>query len=203
VADEIRSVGWAKERGYGTEFADVTLGSGSLAAGGVAIGRTPVPYRVDYRLETGREFITTRLTANCHGQGWQRSLDLRRAEDGTWNATTERHGDAPFGPPGGDLAALTGALDCDLQMSPLTNSLPVLRHGMLAGGPAREFLMAWVGLPELSVVPSRQRYVPLEPLPDGGRVIRYESVDGDFVAEVTFDADGLVIDYPKLGRRLR
>jgi hypothetical protein len=198
-----RSVGWAKDRGYGHEFVDVTIGPTSLSAGGIAIGKVPVPYRVDYELETGPDFVTTRLTATTRGQGWRRSLDLRRADDGTWNVTTERHGHVPFGPPGGDLAAVAGALDCDLQMSPLTNSMPVLRHGMLAGGPAREFLMAWVALPALSVVPSRQRYVPLDELPEGGRLIRYESVDGNFVAEISFDSDGLVIDYPKLGRRLR
>jgi hypothetical protein len=200
-------VGWAKDGGYGHEFVEVTIGPTSLSAGGVAIGAGPVPYRVDYALETGPDFVTTRLTATTRGQGWRRSLDLRRAEDGTWNATTEIQGDAPFGPPSRDLAAVAGALDCDLQMSPLTNSMPVLRHEMLNGGPAREFLMAWVALPELSVVPSRQRYVPLGTLPDGGGLVRYESVDGsvdgDLVAEISFDADGLVVDYPQLGRRLR
>lgn len=198
-----RSVGWVKDRGNGHEFVEVAIGPASLSASGVAIGTHPVPYRVDYELETGPDFTTSRLTASTRGEGWRRSLDLRRAEDGTWNVTTERHGAAPFGPPGGDMAAVAGALDCDLQLSPLTNSMPVLRHGMLAGGPAQEFLMAWVALPALSVVPSRQRYLPLGELPDGGRLVRYESIDGKFVAEISFDADGLVVDYPKLGRRLR
>ena len=198
-----RSVAWVKERGYGHEFVDVTIGSRSLSASGVAIGARPVPYRVDYALETGPDFVTARFTATTRGQGWRRTLDLRRADDGTWNATSERRGDAPFEPPGGDMAALTGALDCDLEMSPLTNSMPVLRHGMSSGGQDREFLMAWVALPALTVVPSRQRYVPLGVLPDGGYQVRYESVDGDFVAAISFDPDGLVVDYPKLGRRLR
>lgn len=202
MAGIVRSVGWAKERGYGHEFVEVTIGPSSLSAEGVAIGVEPVAYRLDYRLETGPDFVTTRLTATTRGQGWRRSLDLRRAPDGTWNATTEKRSDAPFGPPGGDMAALAGALDCDLQMSPLTNSMPVLRHGMLQGGPAREFLMAWVALPALSLVPSRQRYVPLSAPPDGDSLVRYESVDGDFVAELSFDADGLVVEYPQLGRRV-
>ena len=62
--------------------------------------------------------------------------------------------------------------------------------------------MAWVALPSLTVTASRQRYVPLGSLPDGGRTIRYESLDSDFSAEVTFDLAGLVIDYPQLGRRV-
>ena len=81
----------------------------------------------------------------------------------------------------------SGALDCDLQMSPLTNSMPVLRDGLLAGGSAHDYVMAWVALPSLTVTASRQRYVPLGSLPDGGRTIRYESLDSDFSAEVTFD----------------
>ena len=197
-----RSVGWVKERGYGHEFVDVTIEPGSLSASGVAIGAGPIPYRVDYVLETGPGFVTSRLTATTHGQGWRRALDLRRAADGTWNVTSERHGDAPFDPPGGDMAGLDGALDCDLEMSPLTNSMPVLRHAMLVGGPPREFLMAWVALPALSVVPSRQRYVPLGNVRDSHVLVRYESVDGDFVADISFDSDGLVVDYPQLGHRL-
>jgi uncharacterized protein len=203
MAEHGRSVGWMKERGYGAEFVEVSFGPRSLSAAGVAIGAEPVPYRVDFELHTGPEYVTTRLTATTRGQGWRRSLDLRRAEDGTWSATSERHGEAPFGPPGGEMAALDGALDCDLEMSPLTNSMPVLRHAMLEGGAASTFLMAWVALPALAVVPSRQRYVPLGTRGDDGGLVRYESVDGDFVADISFDPDGLVVDYPQLGHRLR
>jgi hypothetical protein len=32
---------------------------------------------------------------------------------------------------------------------------------------------------------------------------RYESLGGTFTADLAFDPDGLVIDYPRLGRRLR
>jgi hypothetical protein len=33
-------------------------------------------------------------------------------------------------------------------------------------------------------------------------IIRYEALDSDFSAEITFDQDGLVVDYPGIGRRL-
>ena len=76
--------------------------------------------------------------------------------------------------------------------------MPVLRHGMLRGGEPRDLVMAWVSVPDLSVRASAQRYTFLRA--DAGlSVIRYES--GDFSADVVFDADGLVVDYPGLARR--
>jgi hypothetical protein len=80
--------------------------------------------------------------------------------------------------------------------------MPVLRHGLLERAGSHDFLMAWVSLPDLRFHPSRQRYVSLADVANT-RTVRYESLDGDFTADLTFDSDGLVIDYPQLGRRLR
>jgi hypothetical protein len=76
----------------------------------------------------------------------------------------------------------------DLFASPFFNSLPVMRDGLLAAGPPRDYMMRFVTLPELEVVPSEQRYDPL-----GERVVRYSS--GSFVADIVFDADGFVTTY--------
>jgi uncharacterized protein len=76
----------------------------------------------------------------------------------------------------------------DLFASPFFNSLPVMRDGLLAAGPPRDYVMRFVTLPELEVVPSEQRYDPL-----GERVVRYSS--GSFVADIAFDADGFVTTY--------
>jgi hypothetical protein len=83
----------------------------------------------------------------------------------------------------------------DLGYSPLFNSLPVLRDGLLEGGPAHDYVMRWVSVPSLEVTESRQRYEPL-----GGRVVRYSS--GSFTSDIEFDADGLVVRYPKLAERV-
>jgi uncharacterized protein len=76
----------------------------------------------------------------------------------------------------------------DLFASPFFNSLPVMRDGLLAAGPPRDYMMRFVTLPEMEVVPSAQRYEPL-----GDRVVRYSS--GSFLAEIAFDADGFVTAY--------
>ena len=46
----------------------------------------------------------------------------------------------------------------DLGYSPLFNSLPVLRDNLLVDGPAREYVMRWVRVPELEAGELRQRY---------------------------------------------
>ena len=216
-----RAIAWGKEDPAGVEFAEVTLGAGAMFASGVAVGGEPSAYRLDYILETGPEFVTTRLQVTARGQGWRRTLDLRRDAMGAWTAATTAEGDPPEGltPPGpiaadgdpgtgedpataGRIGWLDGALDCDLGLSPLTNSMPALRHGLMEGDGAADLLMAWVSVPDLSVHASRQRYTAVRDLPDGGRLIRFESLDSTFAAELAFDADGLVVDYPGIGRRL-
>jgi hypothetical protein len=82
----------------------------------------------------------------------------------------------------------------DLNLSPLFNSLPVLRDGLLEAGPPRDYTMAFVVVPSLEVVRSEQRYEPL-----GNRVVRYRS--DDFTSDLEFDEDGFVVRYPQLAVR--
>jgi uncharacterized protein len=89
---------------------------------------------------------------------------------------------------------LGGADFFDLGWSPLFNSLPVIRDGLLEPGPPRDYLMRWVDVPSLEVSMSEQRY---EPLGDG--VVRF--CDGDFVSDITFDPDGFVVNYPGIAAR--
>jgi hypothetical protein len=115
----------------------------------------------------------------------EHTLDLRRSPDGTWTAN------------GTERAELEGALDCDLGLSPLTNSMPVLRHGLLRGTASVELLLAWVSVPDLAVHASRQRYTGI-----GDGIVRFDSLDDAFTAQIAFDEDGLVVDYPGIARRL-
>jgi hypothetical protein len=76
----------------------------------------------------------------------------------------------------------------DLFASPFFNSLPVMRDGLLAPGPARDYVMQFVTVPDVDVVRSAQRYEPR-----GGRVVGYSS--GSFEADIEFDAEGFVTLY--------
>ena len=177
---------WVKDDPPGAEFADVELSTNRMTAIGCAIGSHPGGYRLDYKLETLGDYVTSGLLVEARGQGWRRKLDLRRLRSGRWTGDD-------------DLDAIAGALDCDLALSPLTNSMPVLRHGLLEGGGPIELLMAWVSVPDLRVVPSRQRYSFVRRSGDLS-IIRYESSSRDFVADLSFDQDGLCVDYPGIGR---
>lgn len=90
---------------------------------------------------------------------------------------------------------LDGADFFDLGNSPLFNSLPVIRDGLLVGGLSHDYSMRWVSVPELEVSEQRQRYAPL---PDN--VVRFTS--GDFLADIRFGEDGLVAYYPGLAERV-
>jgi len=205
-----RGIGWQKEAQLGgAEWTDVVLRPDRLSATGTAVGATPVPYRLDYELDIGPGFVTRRLRVRSHGNGWRRHLDLRRADDGTWTADATVTGEpvelsaATLADPGASaetISSVSGALDCDLGECPLTNTMPVLRHGLLRPSDPIDLVMAWVSVPDLSVRRSDQRYTFLEAEAGGGALIRYES--GTFRADVRFDADGFVVDYPGLGRRL-
>src|SRR5207248_8270158 len=107
AAMALRSIAWVKDEARGLEFAEVDLDASRLRATGVAIGTAPEPYRLDYALATGDEFVTTELQVSARGEGWQRSLRLVRDEDGSWTANGSREG------------GLSEALDCDLAWSPL------------------------------------------------------------------------------------
>ena len=84
----------------------------------------------------------------------------------------------------------------DLGWSPLFNSLPVMRDGLLEPGPPRHYVMTWVDVPSLEVHRSKQRYEPL-----GGGLVRFRG--GTFTADIQFDREGLVVDYPGIATRLR
>src|SRR6267378_2483688 len=197
----VRAIAWIKEDSLGAEFADVMIEPRRLTATGTAIGSAPVGYRLDYKLETLSDFVTSGLLVKARGDGWSRRLDLRRTKAGKWSVRAAEKGFLALPGPGGDVADFSDALDCDLGLSPLTNSMPVLRHDLLHGGGPLDFLMAWVSVPDLSVHASRQRYTFVGPAPEGA-VVRYESLESKFKATVTFDSDGLVVDYPGIGRRL-
>ena len=83
----------------------------------------------------------------------------------------------------------------DLQHSAFFNSLPVLRDRLLEGGPAREYAMRFVRVPELTAERAWQRYEPLGNRQVGDKSAGYE-------ADISFDDDGFVTLYQDYLERL-
>ncbi|MEX0749732.1 MAG: putative glycolipid-binding domain-containing protein [Dehalococcoidia bacterium] len=201
LPDRSRRVAWAKEDPFGVEFVEVSLRPDALTAEGVAIGSDPVPYRLDYTLATGRRFVTSRLVVTTRSDGWRCLLDLRRSADGDWRVDRRSDGTPPFTMSDADAAVPSEALDCDLGLCPLTNTMPVLREGLLSSqSQPAEIVVAWISVPDLAIHAARQRYRHVR-REENMSVVRFEDDDG-FTADILFDADGLVIDYPELARRL-
>ena len=128
---------------------------------------------------------------------------LRRTDDGAWSATRRSINDPT--PVDVDLPELAGALDCDLALCPVTNTMPVLREGVLAaslhGEPRSvELTVAWVDVPSLTVIASRQRYDAGTPVAGIGAQLRFAS--DDFVEYIEVDGEGIVVSYPSIGHRL-
>ena len=62
--------------------------------------------------------------------------------------------------------------------------------------------MAWVSVPDLVVARSEQRYIVSDAVADGeGALVGYASER--FRTTIEVDADGLVVNYPGLGRRVQ
>ena len=204
-APTVRRVGWSKRQPFGAELAQANLGRERLVARGVALGSKPFPYRLDYEFESGPRFVTAKLVVSVQADDFGRKLELCRSPTGIWTETVEEEDSAPIRlpRPPTDVGALSDALDVDLELSPLFNSMPVLRHDLLHSGGSVDFVMAWVSVPDLAVHRSPQRYSRVRALDAGAGVVRFESLAGDgFVADITFDADALVIDYPGVAERL-
>jgi uncharacterized protein len=200
---------WTGERGWAgawrTETAQVALDEGALRAIGTQVATDPVPYQLDYRLDaSGEGFVTRSLRIVARGEGWERRLHLERHPNGDWSADVDSEGKPDLPASSADVPDLGEALDCDLGFSPLTNTMPVLRHDLHRHPGRVEFVMAWVSVPDLGVHASHQLYEHVHPSGDGATV-KYASVeDGHeaFTADLELDGEGLVRRYPGLAQRV-
>ena len=194
---------WRGLDAWRVEAATVELTADGVVASGTQIGSDPVAYRLDYDLDAADGFVTRSLVVSAAGRGWRRRLDLRHDGAGSWTCERVAEGALDLPDPGGDVASLAGALDCDLGLSPLTNLMPIRRSGLHRREGGEDFVMAWVSVPDLSVVASAQRYEHVRATTHGS-VVRYRDrglFDG-FTADLEIDDWGLVERYPGLAERV-
>jgi hypothetical protein len=179
------------------ETASIRFGADGMQAIG---GARTASYVTDWELEVGDGWRTRALHVTARGFGWWRTLDLRRSPEGEWDANAQRSGDVDLSAPGlADSSTVTRALDCDLGLCPVTNTMPIRRLGLLdSDEPETALVMAWVEVPSLRVIRSEQAYASVTI--GGRRRVRFRSLDGDFAADLEVDADGVVVDYPGIGR---
>jgi uncharacterized protein len=144
------------------------------------------PFRLTYRLTWDESWQLRDAELVVAAEGSTRSLKLQTDGQGRW-----RYGD------GRVIDELDGCVDVDIWPTPFTNSFPILRKPM-AVGERRQFRMAWISAPDLTVHPQPQAYTRL-----ADRLYLFENLDGSgFRAELPVDEDGIVLDYPDLFRRV-
>ncbi|NUZ05796.1 putative glycolipid-binding domain-containing protein [Piscinibacter koreensis] len=186
--DTLRHVCWtpiwnADHSGIGLEHVVLTTGSADSTL--LAIDEDGEPFRLTYRLAWDHHGLLRRAELRTHKGAEQRRL-LLRVDAGRW---TDHRGEP--------LHGLDGCTDIDIWPTPLTNSFPIWRSALQIGE-RREFRMAWVAAPGLTVEARAQAYTRQEE-----HLFVFESLDETgFKASLAVDNDGLVVDYPGLFRRV-
>lgn len=145
------------------------------------------PFRLTYRLTWDESWHLRDAELVLATERSTQSLRLQTDGQGYWRDGDDRA-----------IDALEGCRDIDIWPTPFTNTFPI-RRASLALGERREFLMAWLFAPDLTVHPQPQAYTRL-----ADRLYLFENLDGtDFRAELPVDEDGIVLDYPELFRRVK
>jgi hypothetical protein len=137
--------------------------------------------RLDYSIDCDPQWVTRLATVT----GWigDRTIEVSvlRNSNGQWQLN------------GQDCAAVNGCIDIDLNFSPSTNLLPIRRLELEVGATVT-VRAAWLRFPGLMLEPLEQTYTRLDK-------DRYRYKSGSFIAELTVDDRGMVIDYGQIWSR--
>lgn len=182
-------VRWADWEGEGLEHCACHFDDDGLTLEGVVAVAQEGLHGVHYRVRTDAAFRTREVRVHFVGGP---TLHVEADGEGHWLNLRD----------GAALPALDGCLDVDIRVTPATNTLPI-RRLRLGHGESCDIEVAYVPLPGQAAgdfLPRRveQRYTRL--MTDGG--YRYEGLGTGFLADLTVDADGLVVDYPGVFRRV-
>ncbi|MBV8213141.1 MAG: putative glycolipid-binding domain-containing protein [Verrucomicrobia bacterium] len=154
-------------------------------AGTIVAIDNQAPLEVRYRIECDAGWRTRSVSIEQRLGLQQSSLSLAVDTGGAWSDQ------------GGSLIDnLTGCFDVDLELTPITNSLPVNRLN-LAVGQVEEIAVAWIRFPSLEIVRARQSYERLSE-----RTYRYRSLGSGFTADIDVDEIGLTVRYEGIWERV-
>lgn len=177
-----RRVAWRRSDEVQTdEHCTLTQRDTGLSLVGTVLGaEDSAPVRIEYRVLTDADGMTTAAHVRDLRGFEQRTLTLERDAKGNWTVD------------GAKVRGLKGATDVDLSCSPSTNTLPI-RRLHLGVGASKTIKAAWVRFPELTVVKADQTYTRLDEF-------TYRYASGDFEAELTVDDENLVAAYAEWAR---
>jgi hypothetical protein len=183
----IREVMWSAWEKPGLGHLRLAVRVSGVVADGlvlsVADGR---PFRVVYEVRCDPNWRVRAARVGVPGE--PPKVELLSDGEGNWT-----------GPDGRAVTYLKGCEYVDISETPFTNTLPI-RRLRLAVGESAEISVVYFDGVELQPWPEPQRYTCIEKS-SGGGLYRFLSLDGGFTADLPVDADGLVLDYPRLFTR--
>jgi hypothetical protein len=152
-------------------------------------------FTASYRLVVGEDGTLSRLSVTSATAERERHLTINRTDDGVWLLDTG----TGTGTTRDDCA---GALDVDLEFSPMFNTIPIRRLGLHRQAGEHIVPMVFVSLPDLEVRVVEQSYRTVSELDEGTGHAEIGFRWGDFTADLVVDGEGVVTSYPGLARRL-
>lgn len=165
-----------------------TLAEGVRIEGHVTAVEEAAPFHLAFGLVVDRDWRTRRAEVTLRAPGGTRQTTIEGDGAGSWRVD------------GAAAPHLDGCLDVDLEASAFTNALPVGRAGLdvgaAAGAPA-----AYVRTGGLEVARLAQTY-RREPDGERGPVYAYEAPVFAFSCRISYDPDGVVLDYPGIAERI-
>ncbi len=181
-----RTVFWSSWDAPGFQELRLRSADGEIVANGLVLGLAKeTPLRLAYKIKCWPDWRVRKVVLDCAGPAGTHSRMRRSDGRGRWR--TEQ---------GEEIAALAGCIDLDISATPFTNTLPIRRLA-LEPGETREVRIAYVHAPNLALGPTTQRYTCR-----AAGHYTYENAQTGFAASLATDADGLVLDYPELFRRV-
>jgi hypothetical protein len=171
----------------------VVLGERGMRANGAVVSSAAEgapAYAANYALAAGETGVVSRVSVRAVTAAGERQVTLNRSEEGMWLVD---HGK------GAKRTDFDGAVDVDVESCVLFNAVPVRRLRLQRQADEHELPVVYVHMPDLKVKLVRQTYRG-RPGAGGPAVVQFQQED--FNADLTVDADGLVLEYPGLARRL-
>lgn len=188
-----RQVAWSPVEGLGLELAHIRYDQTQITLEGeILVVNQDKPLAAHYTIQCAPDWTIKTVALEMRQAGnaqTNKSITLTRSDSGQW----KNHKNIP-------MPVFNGFTDVDITLTPMTNTLPIRRLNLQVGE-AREIKVVYFEAPSLAPKPTHQRYTCLEKREDGG-VYRFEALDTGFTADLPVDADGLVLDYPELFKRV-
>lgn len=190
-------VTWTADGGHGLEGARLLLHTTGFRVLGRMVRSAPAgDFTASYRLVVGEGGGLERLSVTAATAQREHHLTINRTDDGIWLLDTGAGG-------GSTRTDFAGALDVDLEYSPMFTTIPIRRLGLHREPGEHTVPMVFVSLPDLEVRMVEQTYRTVSVLDDGTGQAVVEFRSGDVTAELVVDADGAVVSYPGLATRLQ